>query len=241
MPEPLKQWKVLPHGKLTSIDSNLWSVAGEIHIPVTFPRRMTVVRLEDRRLVVYNAIALDESEMDELESYGPPAFLIVPNDHHRLDAKVWKDRYPQIQVIAPEGSRAKVEEVVAVDTIAPSFNDPNVQFVVVPGTRGHEAALVVNNPSGTTIVLNDLVANIKETSGFRGWLLRMIGFAGPEPKIPRPVKMALIKDTDAVRAQLLEWARIESLARILVSHGDPIDENPRQTLRELASSLRSSS
>jgi hypothetical protein len=140
-------------------------------------------------------------------------------------------------VVAPEGSRAKVEEVVAVDTTEPSFQDPNVLFVVVPGTRGHEAALIVNNPSGATIVLNDLVGNIRDASGFGGWLLRMAGFAGTEAKIPSPVKTALIKDTDALRTQFLEWAQIESLKRILVSHGNPIDENPRQTLRDLASYL----
>jgi hypothetical protein len=237
MSQPLKQWKVLPHGRLTEVDANIWTVTGEIHIPVAFPRRMTVVRLKDGRLLVYNAIALNEDEMVTLESYGPPAFLIVPNDHHRLDAKIWKERYPSTQVVAPEGSRAKIEEAVPVDTTEPKFRDPNVQFVVVPGTRGHEAALIVKTTAGTTIVLNDLVGNIRDASGFGGWLLRIAGFAGSEAQIPSVVKMALIKDTDALRAQLLEWAEIQSLKRILVSHGTPIDENPRQLLRELANSL----
>ena len=54
---------------------------------------------------------------------------------HRLDSKTWQDRYPEIQVVAPEGARAKVGETVAIDTVAPRFDDPNVQFVTVPGTR----------------------------------------------------------------------------------------------------------
>jgi hypothetical protein len=49
--------------------------------------------------------------------------------------------------------------------------------------------------------------------------------------------MVMIKDASALRAQLLQWAEIESLKRILVSHGSPIDDNPRQTLRDLAGSL----
>jgi hypothetical protein len=49
--------------------------------------------------------------------------------------------------------------------------------------------------------------------------------------------MVMIKDANALRAQLTQWAEIESLKRILVSHGSPIEENPRQTLRDLASSL----
>ena len=238
MTKPFQQWTVLPHGKLSQIDDNILTVVGEIHMPLTdLPRRMTVVRLNDARLVVFSAVALDEKEMAALEAYGRPAYLIVPNDKHRLDAKIWKDRYPQMQVVAPEGSRAKVEEVVPVDTVTPRFEDPNVQFVAVPGTRGREAALVVRSPSGTTLVLNDVVGNIRDASGFGGWLLHVVGFAGKEAQIPKVVKMAVIEDTNALRIQLLQWAEIESLKCILVSHGSPIDEKPRQTLRDLAASL----
>jgi len=238
MTKPFEQWTVLPHGKLVQVDDNILTVVGEIHMPLMdLPRRMTVVRLIDSRLVVFSAVALDEDEMAALEAFGRPAYLIVPSDKHRLDAKIWKDRYPEIQVVAPEGARAKVQETVQVDTVAPLFNDPNVQFVAVPGTRGREAALVVRTPKGTTLVLNDVVGNIRDAAGFGGWLLHVAGFAGTAAQIPKVVKMAIIEDTNALRAQLLQWAEIDSLKCILVSHGSPIEENPRQVLRELAGSL----
>jgi hypothetical protein len=234
----LQQWKVLPHGKLSEIDVGILTVTGDIRMPMmSLPRRMTVVRLNGSRLIVFSAIALNEDEMTKLEAYGRPVFLIVPSDKHRLDAKPWKNRYPAMQVIAPEGARAKVEDVVPVDTVAPQFDDPNVQFVTVPGTRGHEAALVVRTANGTTLVLNDLIGNIRSEPGSRSWLLQLAGFAGKEAQIPRVVKMVMIKDANDLRAQLMQWAEIGSLKRILVSHGSPIEENPRQTLRDLASSL----
>jgi hypothetical protein len=238
MTRPFQQWTVLPHGKLVQIDENLLTVVGEIHMPLMdLPRRMTVVRLADASLVVFSAIALDEDEMSRLEAYGRPAYLIVPSDKHRLDAKIWKNRYPEIQVIAPEGARAKVEETVAVGRVAPRFDDPNVLFVTVPGTRGREAALVVRTPQGTTLVLNDVVGNIRDAAGFGGWLLHLAGFAGKQAQIPAVVKMAVIEDKKALRTQLLQWAGIESLVRILVAHGSPIVDSPRQVLRELAESL----
>jgi hypothetical protein len=238
MPKTLQRWTVLPHGKLTDVDDNILTVVGEIHMPLTdLPRRMTVVRLADGRLVIFSAIALHEDEMRQLEDYGRPGFLVVPNDHHRLDAKIWKDRYPDLVVVAPEGSRKKVEDAVPVDTTAPRFDDPNVAFVTVPGTGGHEAALVVQTPRGTTLVLNDIVGNIRDASGFGGWFLRMMGFAGDEPHIPTPVKLAMVDDKEALRTQLLKWAAIEPLARILVSHGAPIEERPNQVLRQLAATL----
>jgi hypothetical protein len=238
MSKPLTQWKVLPHGKLTPIDDNILTVVGEIDMPLAkLPRRMTVVRLHDGRLIVFSSIALDEDEMAALEAFGRPAYLIVPSDKHRLDAKIWKERYPGMEVIAPEGARTKVEETVHVDTTAPDFGDSNVRFATVPGTRGREAALVVGTPTGTTLVLNDLVGNIRHASGFGGWLLHIAGFAGDEAQVPKVVKMAVIEDRDALRAQLMQWAQIESLRCILVSHGSPIEDDPQQTLRDLATAL----
>ena len=238
MTKPYEHWKVLPHDKLERVDEGILTLVGQIAMPLgTLPRRMTVVRLRDSRLVIWSAIALDEKEMTKLEALGRPAFMIVPNDHHRLDAKVWKKRYPQLQVVAPEGSREKVAQVVAVDTTTPDFGDPNVQFQIVAGTREREAALVVRRPKGTTLVLNDLVGNINRAPGAGGWFLGLMRFAGEEPQIPRPVKWMLVKDANALRAQLLQWADISSLKRILVSHGDPIDRNPRKILRDLAGTL----
>ena len=238
MTKPYEQWHVLPHGELTAIEENIWTVVGRVHMPLMdLPRRMTVVRLADSRLVIWSAIALDDTEMARLDALGRPAFLIVPNDHHRLDARVWKKRYSQMQIVAPEGSRAKVAEIVAVDTTAPDFQDPNVSFLSVPGTRDHEAALLVRSGGGSTLVLNDIVGNIRAASGIENWLLRLAGFAGDEAQIPRVVKAALVKDASALRAQLLQWSEMESLRRIVVSHGEPIERNPRQALRDLASSL----
>jgi hypothetical protein len=238
MTKPYQHWNVLPHGKLSEIDDGILTVVGRLRMPLgTFPRRMTVVRLSDSRLAVWSAIALDAREMATLEAFGRPGFLIVPNDHHRLDARAWKARYPQVQVVAPEGSRAKVQEVVPVDTTAPDFGDPNVQFVTVAGTHDREAALILRAPNGTTLVLNDLVGNIRDASGIGGWLLRLAGFAGKSARIPRVVKLNLVKDANALRAQLLQWADMQSLKRILVSHGNPMEANPRQTLRDLANSL----
>src|SRR5205085_8411836 len=109
--KPLQKWKVLPHGKLQQIDDNILTVTGLIPMPLMqLPRRMTVVRLSGSRLVIFSAIALDSDGMATLEAFGRPAYLIVPSDKHRLDAKFWKDRYPAMRVLAPEGARGAVEK-----------------------------------------------------------------------------------------------------------------------------------
>jgi hypothetical protein len=104
MSTPFSHWQVLPHGKLTTVEENIRTVVGEIPMPLAdIPRRLTIVRLRDGRLVIFNVVALAEDDMRSLERFGTPAFLVVPNAHHRLDAKIWKDRYPNPEVIAPPG------------------------------------------------------------------------------------------------------------------------------------------
>lgn len=238
MTAPFQTWKVLPHSRLTAVEDNILTVVGEIPMPFgDLPRRMTVVRLADGRLVIFSAIALDEDGMTSLEAYGTPAFLIVPSAIHRLDARIWKDRYLDLKVIAPQGALHKAEEVVVVDATSVDFDDPDVTLTAVPGTQAQEFALQVTSAGGVTLVLNDLVGNIHDERGFAGWLLRLMKFAGDEPHIPRPVKSKLVEDKDALRDQLLRWAELSSLKRILVSHGSPIEDDPAGVLRQLAASL----
>jgi len=238
MPKPFTEWTVLPHGKLTRLDDNLLSVTGDLRMPVgDFPRRMTVVRLHDGRLVVFSAIALDEAEMRALEAFGEPSFLVVPNDIHRMDAKIWKTRYPEMRVVAPAGVRKQVEELVPVDECAPDFADPQVQFVTVPGTREREAALVVRTWSGTTLIVNDLIWNMDDRPGLGGWLFHVMGFTGKEPRIPGIVELREIKDKQALRSQLEQWATIPGLNRIIVSHGEIVSRDAKGVLDRLAEGL----
>jgi hypothetical protein len=198
---------------------------------------MTVARLHDGRLVVFSAVALDEPEMEALERFGAPAFLVIPSSIHRMDAKIWKDRYPEMKVIAPDGARAKVEKVVPVDATHADFGDPTVRYLTVPGTAGHEAALLVETPNGTTLVVNDLIWNVHDRPGFSGWLFHTLRFTGPRPQIAGVVRRGTIKDKGAVRAQLNAWARLRGLKRIIVSHGDIVERDPSSVLRQLAHSL----
>lgn len=235
------KWTVLPHGKLTQVAENVLTVTGELPMPAgDFPRRMTVVRLTDRRLIVFSAIALDEPEMQALEAWGRPTYLIVPNERHRKDAKIWKDRYPGLVVLAPAGAREKAAEVVPVDDVRANFGDPAVRFVTVPGTDDQEAALVVIDGAETTLIVNELIWNVADRPGFGGWLFRLAGFTGDDPKIPALVAMKSIKDRPALKEQLEAWAVLPGLRRIIVSHGDVITKDPAHVLHELASSLGTS-
>jgi hypothetical protein len=230
MPKAFDKWTVLPHGKIEKLEENLWRVEGTLPGGGP-PRVMTVARLGDGRLVIHSAVALGDADMKELEAFGTPSFLIVPNGGHRLDALAYKRRYPTMTVVTAPPSKKSVEQVVNVDDTVGNFGDDSVAYEPLEGTV--EGALVVRSATGTTLVLNDAVMHMAPGSikGFGGFVSGVLGFFGPEPKVVPLAKMMVYKDKKAARAHLERLADTPGLARVIVSHGKMITQDPGAAIK----------
>ncbi len=239
MPKFHQRWTVFPNGPLRVIDDGILTVAGDIPMPLgNFPRRMTVVRLSGGRSAIYSAVALCDADMARIEEFGRPAVLIVPSGAHRLDARIWKQRYPDLRVLTPPGARELVEQVVAVDAMTDILDDHETQFVVVDGTAGRESALIVRRPGGTTIICNDVIGNVRHPRGIGAHIMvRLTGFGVSRPRVPRLIRRFIVADSAALARQFREWASLPGLRRIIVSHGEPIETAPQAALLALAASL----
>jgi hypothetical protein len=233
--KPFQAWTVVPHRADEKLTGNHWRVEGDLP-GAPLKRVMTVARLPDGRLVVFSAIALDAAEMKELEAWGTPAFLVVPNAAHRMDAKIWKDRYPSLCVVCPPGARDKVAETVGVDAAEVDLGAGAV-YGVVEGTAAREAYLLVRSAEGATLVLNDIVMNMRSLPGFGGFVMGLFGFTSPAPKVTSPAKRFIVADRAAARAHLERLAATKDLVRIIVSHGEPVREAPGDALRAAAAAL----
>jgi hypothetical protein len=230
MPKAFDGWTVLPHGKIEKLEENLWRVEGALPGGGP-PRVMTIAKLADGRLVIHSAVALGDSEMKELEAFGKPAFLVVPNGSHRLDAPAYKRRYPEMKVVTAPASKQKVEQVVPVDDTAGRFGDDSVRYEPIEGTI--EGALVVRSRSGATLVLNDTVMNMARGSvkGFGGFVTGVLGFFGPVPKVVPLAKLFVYKDKKAAGAHLQRLAETPGLTRVIVSHGHMITSEPAAAIK----------
>ena len=238
MPSFNKQWKVLPHGRVKTVDDRILTVVGDIPMPLgKFPRRMTVVGLSRNRSAIFSALALGDADMRRVEEVGKPSFLIVPNGHHRLDAHAWKQRYPKLKVMCPPGAKESVSEAAPVDSTQDIMGDKDVDFVVVEGTGEGEAALIVRRNGATTLIANDVIANVRHPRGLGGKIIvRLFGFGAKGPQVPRVVKRVMVQDKLKFAEQLREWSAIPNLRRIIPSHGDVI-ERPAPALERMAEEL----
>ncbi len=211
-------WKVLPHGAIQHLAENLWWVQGDLP-RLSLKRVMTIARLADGRLVIHNGIAMTEPAMRELEAFGTPAFLIVPNGLHRLDAAAYKRRYPTLRVLAPRGARASVEKLVAVDGVYEDFPaDPTVRLEPLQGMADAEGTMLVRSADGTSVVLTDAVFNMDRKRDVLGFLFTTILGSAPGPRVSRLAKLVLIKDKKALRRDLERYAAIPDLVRLIVAH-----------------------
>lgn len=214
-------WRVLRHDPVQHLAENLWWVKGALP-NMTLERNMTVARLADGRLVIHNGVALEPAAMQALEAWGRPAFLLVPSAYHRLDAAKYKQRYPELVVLAPSGARAKVSEKVAVDGSYQDFprdaRDTSVQLEQPRGLGEREGAMLVRSADGVTLVLNDSVFNMDKKRDLLGRLFTTLMGSAPGPRVSRLAKLAIVKDKKLFRGELERYAAMPDLVRLIVAH-----------------------
>lgn len=231
-----REWMVQPHDRPVMVDDGILSVAGTIEMPLgRFPRRTTAIRLASGGTAIWSAMPLDEAGMREIEALGRPRFLIVPNQGHRLDVAAWKARYPDAKVIAPPGAREAVTEAAAVDATQDVIGDPAIRFELVDGTKADEFALLVTREGRVTLILNDILSNVRHPEGLGATIMaRLFGFGVKRPRTSWPVRRMFVADGKQVAAQFRRWAALPGLERIVVSHGDVIEDARAAALERAA-------
>lgn len=223
---------VLPHGPLTQLAPRIWQVTGALNLGL--PRNMTIWRMEEGGLWIHSAIACDDATMAQIEALGAPTVLVVPNGFHRLDAGVWKARYPAIQVVCPEESREKVEQVVKVDSLDVEVLGVNVH--APRGVKHTEHVYELDVGAGHALVVCDALFNVPHLPGLGGAVLRLVGSSGAFG-MTRIGRFMMLKDAGAYRGWLEEMAAHPDLAMITVAHGDALLADAARKLKEAAARL----
>ncbi len=217
MPKCFTTWTVLPHDPIEKHSDRLWSVSGKM--PGGNQRRMTVARRQDGGLVIHNPIALEAAAMRELEQFGTPAFLVVPNAFHRMDSFIYKQRYASAAVLCPSAARKKVAELVDVAGHLDEMpKDESVELFHLRGMNQREGALRVRSDGRTSLVFNDTLLNIPKRGGPLGFMMGPTGLLS----VPRFARWMLMKSGPELKAHLAELCASPGLSHVVPGHGDVI-------------------
>lgn len=232
MTTPARPWIVQNPGPLTRRDDGLWTI--DCVTPgLGVQRRMVIVKRADGDLLFFNAVPVPDATLEQLRALGRPAQVILPNPFHALDSAAFVEKLG-VKAYAPEPALAVLQERVAVEPVSKLPPDAKVKLFAVEGFKTHEVVLV----TGHTLVAADVITNVPHLPGLRGLAMRLVGFTGPQPKLPRPVQKRVGRDLKAVAAQLDALAQLEGLSRIIPTHGDIVESGAPEALRAIAASLR---
>lgn len=182
--------------------------------------RMTVIRLDDGRLLLHSPLPLDAALRAELDALGPVAYAVAPNRVHHLYAGGVAGAYPGTRLWVAPGLPEKrpdlVHEAVLGDD-APAEWRGQLEQVFFRG-RPYENEVAFFHRASRTLVLCDLAFNFGPRDALSTRvlmkLLRSYGKLGPSKLDP-----LLIRDRALARASLeriLAW----DFDRVIVAHGD---------------------
>jgi len=234
------EWEreVFPHSELMPLADDLWVVRGQFPSS-QLPRNMIVYRYGGDKLLLHSVVALEQNAMRLLESLGKPSIMMIPNWDHWAHIRAFKKRYPDLTVVCPAASRAKVEERLAVDaTCEDFFPRHGMRFGVPAGMDPVEGVLELPLRDGrTAVVVNDLVTNVPHQRGLYGLLLRITGSSG-RPRVIPIVRRRLKLDRPLIRRYLEELSRRPDIAVLTTSHGECITSNVSEVLADVARDLR---
>jgi hypothetical protein len=232
MPKCFTTWTVLPHDPIEKHSDRLWSVSGKM--PGGNQRRMTLARRRDGGLVIHNPIALNDAAMQEVEQFGKPAFLIVPNAFHRMDSAIYKQRYRDAAVLCPQTARKKVSELVEVAGHLDEMpKDENVELFHLRGMKEREGALRVRDQAGTALVFNDTLLNIPKRGGPLGFMMAPTGVLS----VPRFTRWMLMKSGAELKEHLTELCSSPGLSHVVPGHGEVIQADAAGALRSALARL----
>lgn len=232
-----RPYVVTRHDPVEQIDDNLWAVNGDVPgMPTAagMERRMSIIKLGDGRLVFHNAIPLDEQALAQVTAWGKPSILIVPMQFHATDAAGFREKLG-VKVFTSKVALDKVRSIVAVDGILEELPvDPSLKCEPLAGTRLGEAAYVVKSGARASLLFCDAIHDSRPGRGFHGFMFRLMGFTGQEPKMPPFYKLRMVSDKKALKADLLRLAETPGLARLVPSHGLIVENDPAGALRRAA-------
>ncbi len=193
--------------------------------------RMTLIRLEDGKLLVHSPAPVDAATRAEVAPLGEVAFIVAPGNFHYFHVAAWQREFPEAETwICPGVDRKRPK--LAYDGML--GNDPppawadHFEQVLVEGSRWMWEVAFFHRAS-RTLLLVDLIENIGDATPHTNWalrfywkfLLRMWNRARPAPEYQFGWR-----DKQAARSSLeriMDW----DFQRIIIAHGENIDDQAK--------------
>lgn len=222
-----------------SIAPNIW-VRQELFrfAMLDLPHQMTVIRLEDDSLFLHSPVKPAAAVLQALQPLGQVRYIVAPSWWHDSYLYEYARAFPEARICAPRAvARAHPEVVVSIvlDEDAVPWRGEIEQFEML-GVRLFMNEFEFYHKPSRTLVVADAIHSLPNSAPKFTRLRYRLVRAYPGCNVPRFYRWAL-KDSKALRASVDRMLQLD-LARIIVSHCNVIDEDPKACIRQCYAWLR---
>jgi hypothetical protein len=189
---------------------------------------MFVVKLPCEKLLVHSPTWLGDETFAAIDALGEVAVLLAPNSYHHLSLGRFRARYTSALAVAAKDAlprlakkgHDRLEEVEAADALMP----PGAAWLRCAGTKSGEVWLSVPARDGPTWLACDAFFHIQRAvTGLTGIALRALKVT-PGLRISTTYSLLALRDPRAYRAWCLDAIVRGRPRRLLVSHGEAVDD-----------------
>lgn len=233
-----------PLNTLKRVASDVWIVDGpaiRFGMPwpkMSFPTRMTVIRLSGGELFIHSPTPLVPALKAEIESIGTPRWIIGPNRIHYWWIKDWKEAYPGASAyLAPrirEQAKGRID-FPAHDLVGTAGYPWGKSIATLPFAGSYMTEFVFFHNESRTLVLTDLIENFEPGKlGF--WarcLARLGGALDPDGQTPRDMRLtySLYSENRTQLRNAVETMLAWQPERVILAHGRWYETNAVKELR----------
>ena len=187
--------------------------------------KMTVVRLEDNKLLIYSPIEIKDSLYQQLKELGDPAYIIAPSNLHNLHVEQWHSAFPHSTVYCSQGAKVRVGRVLQQGERFPWENQLTSIFIdVMPKVN----EWVFIHKASQTLMVCDLLFNVIDPQNpWARQLLKLYGIYNRSAITP--LYKLMIKDRRSFDQSLAKLKNCD-FDKIIIAHGDNIDSEGHAVL-----------
>jgi hypothetical protein len=217
---------------LRQLKENLWVAEQPMRmLGIEYGARMTVIRLQNGKILVISPIRITDEIKKEVNLLGPVSCIIAPNSFHHLFTSDWVDAYPNASLyVVPQllKKRPDLKPTTVIDEkFNPAWNNELTPHYISGRSIYSEA--VFYHVQSRTLVLTDLCFNLHEANSlFARIMLTVYGIYkkfGPSKAVA-----IFMGDKKRLRShvdKITSWP----IERVIVAHGEILEGTNAQDVR----------
>ncbi len=221
---------------LRAIAPDLWVAEQPLkYFGLEVGTRMTVIRLNQDRLVIIAPIQLQDEMIEQLNQLGNVSDIVAPNLYHYLFLNQCKQKYPDAAVWATSGLREKCPDLlidkILSDHAIQSFNGLEAAEIAGFNTLDIKGYAPLNewvffHAKSCTLIITDLAFHFDRQSSRSAQLISKV-WGGYQQLRPSLLEKIATRDKEQVR-QSLQPIFAWDFERVIMAHGSIIEQDGKR-------------